>query len=109
MRTADHTETELLNKLAERLKEITQRERIVIKLPFGKDLTRVEFYCSETEPNRGSAGQVFSGKQFDGILKISAYAEYNNKATNTTSYTYERELMSHLNSIVSNIYKIANK
>jgi len=109
MRTKDYTESDLLAELTKRLSKIDQRERIVVSLPFGKKVTKVEFYCSETTPNKSSSGIAFSGKQFDGILKVSIFNDYGSKPANTNSYTYVNELMGRIEAIVKGIYKIANQ
>jgi hypothetical protein len=107
MKVANHTEQELLIKVQERVNELEQRERIVIKLPFASKLTRVEIYCSETQPNSNSAGQAISGKQFEGVLKISVFNDYGNKPIETSSYTYVKEFNQYLPTLISKLYQFA--
>jgi len=93
-----------LNRLKERLSDFNQRERIVINMPFGCNLNRLEIYCSETAPNENTG---FFGEKFRGIVTLQTFTDYTNKAANKTSYSYETELLKYLPELVNKIFIVA--
>lgn len=108
MNISDYKENKegLLKKLIERVNEIEQRERIVIKLPFNCELTRVEIYCSESCIIERVG---WFGEKFDGMVSIQAFDTFTNKAIQKSSYSYKKELINFLPTMVDKLYKIAFK
>lgn len=104
MKIANHTPQTLLDTLVERIKDIEQRERIVIKFPFAHQINRIEIYCSETEP-KDTAGTMFGGSKFNGILSLQVFTDYTNKPTEKSSYTYQREFFNYLPTLIEKLFK----
>ena len=94
----------LLEKLIERINDIEQRERIVIKMPFGCKVTRIEIYCSDALViERGG----YFGEKFNGVVSIQAYNDYTNKHANKSTYSYKNELLGYIPKLVDNLYTVA--
>lgn len=89
--------------LIERVGEIDQRERIVLKFPFGNAINRIEIYCSETD-TKDSLGSMFGGEKFNGILTMQVFRDYTNKASEKSSYSYKKEFLNYLPKLVEIIY-----
>ncbi len=91
----------LVEKLKERLSDFNQRERIVLNFPFGTNINRLEIYCSETAPNDNTS---YFGSKFRGIVKLQTFIDYTNNAAQTSSYSYENELLNYLPQLVEKIF-----
>lgn len=93
----------LLKKLIERINEIEQRERIVIKFPFGSKLTRIEIYCSDAL----IIDRVgWFGEKFNGVVSIQVYTDYTNKHVDKSTYSYKKELLDYIPKLIDKVYKI---
>ena len=103
MQITKHNQETLLNTLIDRVKDFEQRERIVLKFPFSHDINRIEIYCSETEP-KDTAGSMFSGDKFNGIVSLKVFKDYSNKHIESSSYSYKKEFMNYLPKLISVIY-----
>jgi len=90
---------EVQAEILKRLKDFSQRERIVISLPFGSPLTRIEIYCSETPTKESYLG----GKKFNGIVTLQTFAEYDNKANEKSSYSNENELLTFIPKLIDKV------
>jgi|688.fasta_scaffold84330_4 hypothetical protein len=104
MKLSHHTPEMLLNEITNRLNDFSQRERIVIKFPFGRDINRLEIYCSETAPKDSGIGEIISGPKFDGIVTIQVFNDYTNKAAQKSSYSYKNELLNYLPKLIEKMY-----
>lgn len=104
MNIKNHTEETLTIELIKRLKDIDSRERIVIKMPFGCEVNRVEIYCSETDTNT-MRGEFF-GKKFPYVVTLQQFNDYTNKAVSKSSYSYETELITFIPKLVTNLFSI---
>jgi hypothetical protein len=104
MKIKDHAPAQLLAKITDRLSDIEQRERMIIRFPFGHQFNRIEIYCSETATNPSAIGEAMSGEAFDGIVKLQVFTDYTNKPAQTSSYTYKKELFAFLPKFVDKIY-----
>lgn len=104
MNLSDYKENKegLLKKLIERVNEIEQRERIVIKFPFGSKFTRIEIYCSEALII-DRAG--YFGEKFDGVVSIQVYTDYTNKHVDKSTYSYKKELVDYIPKLIDKLYK----
>ena len=105
MQISNYNQEELLRELNHRIGDISQRERIVLNFPFGKDINRIEIYCSETAPNDSAMGSMISGPKFNGIVTIQVFTDYTNKAAQKSSYSYKKELLTYLPTLITKIYK----
>jgi hypothetical protein len=95
----------LVAKIIERLHDFNQRERIVINMPFGCNVNRLEIYCSETAP---SGNNDFFGVKFRGIVSLQSFNDYTNKPYEKSSYSYENELITFIPRLIDNLFKVAN-
>ncbi len=94
----------LLKKLIERINEIEQRERIVIKFPFGSKFTRVEIYCSEALVI-DKVG--YFGEKFNGVVSLQVYNDYTNKHIEKSTYSYKNDFIKYIPTLVDKLYKAA--
>ncbi len=99
---------EVLNELIKRVKDIEQRERIVLKMPFGCSVNRIEIYCSET-PTQDNAGSVFFGEKFDGVLTIQQFNDYTNKSYSKSSFSYKNEFLQLLPKLIERLSNLINQ
>ena len=104
MKLADYKKEDFKIELEKRVKDICQRERIVIKFPFGCKIKRVELYCSETEPKTNG----YFGEPFDGIFSLQEFQDYSNKPTSKGSYSYKTEFLNYLPKFIDKCYELAN-
>jgi hypothetical protein len=86
----------LIDILLGRLIEIEQRERIVLKFPFGHLINRIEIYCGETEAKTSG----YFGDPLPGITTIQVFTDYTNKAQNKSSYSYKNELLGYIPKLI---------
>jgi hypothetical protein len=103
MKVANYTAETLTNILIERVNDIEQRERIVLKFPFGNDINRIEIYCSETD-TKDTLGNMLGGAKFNGIVTMQVFRDYTNKSTEKSSYSYKKEFLNYLPKLVNIIY-----
>lgn len=94
----------LLKKLIERINEIEQRERIVLKFPFGCNINRIEIYCSEASINERAG---WFGEKFDGVVSMQVYNDYTNKHSEKSTYSYKKELLDYIPKLIDKVYKAA--
>ena len=94
------TEQSLSEYLINRLKDIDRRERIVIRMPFGHDINRIEVYCSETE----TTGSELLGVKFTYQIVLQQFNDVSNKAYSKTSYSYQNELFKFIPKLCSNLF-----
>ena len=104
MKVQNYNAEQLTGILIERLKEIEQRERIVLKFPFSHALNRIEIYCSETE----TKGNGYFGNTFNGIVTLQVFNDYGNKPVEKSSYSYQNEMLNFIPKLVQNIYSKLN-
>jgi hypothetical protein len=100
MKVQNYNAEQLTKILIDRLKEIKQRERIVLKFPFSHAINRIEIYCSETEPK----GNGYFGNVFNGIVSLQVFNDYGNKPIEKSSYSYQNEMINFIPKLVQNIY-----
>ena len=103
MQLTKYTPETLINTLIDRVGDIEQRERIVLKFPFGNAINRIEIYCSETD-TKDTSGSMFSGAKFNGIVTMQVFRDYSNKASEKSSYSYKKEFLNYLPKLVDTIY-----
>ena len=99
----------IISKLLERISEMESRERIVLKLPFGCKVKRVEFYMSETPTKSSGAGEFLSGTPFNYMFSFSTYENYTNKVCEKSSYTYKKEFFDYLPRLIDKLINIIEK
>ena len=97
--TKETNSTMLYGQIWSRVSDIEQRERLVLKLPFGSPITRIEIYCGETVKQASDFGIMVSGAAFDGPVSISVFSDYGNKPTQKMSYTYKAEFKKQLEAL----------
>jgi hypothetical protein len=103
MNISNYNEQTLTEELIKRLKDIDSRERIVIKLPFGHSVNRVEIYCSETSTDKGGFDGFF-GKKFNYVVTLQQFNDYTNKAACKSSYSYETELLNYIPTLCKKLF-----
>ena len=104
MKVQNYNAEQLTKILIDRLKEIEQRERIVLKFPFSHAINRIEIYCSETE----AKGNGYFGNTFNGIVSMQVFNDYTNKPIEKSSYSYQNEMINFIPKLVKNIYSKLN-
>ena len=98
---------EMYSTLSATICEMDQRERIVLKFPFGSSVNRIEIYCGETVNTMGSAmGEMISGSTLNGPTSISVFNDYTNKPASKSSYTYKNDILKHLHKVSEATFKI---
>jgi hypothetical protein len=90
----------LTDYLIKRLQDIDRRERIVISMPFGHDINRIEVYCSETETTGGD----LLGTKFQYQIVLQQFNDYTNKAISKTSYSYMDELFTFIPKLCKKLF-----
>jgi hypothetical protein len=93
MRVSNYTKESLSVELINRIKDIDSRERIVLKMPFGHEVNRVEIYCGETEVK---GNNEWFGKKFTYVVTLQQFNDYTNKPIAKSSYSYESELINYI-------------
>ena len=104
MKLANYTAETLTKELMKRVNEIDCRERIVVKFPFTANINRIEIYCGETAPDNNISGTALFGNKLSGITSIQVFTDNSNKATNKSSYSYKKELINYIPSLVQKMY-----
>lgn len=103
--TKNGSRTELSSEIIKRLENIECRERIVIKMPFGENINRIEIYCSETATSSSSGiTEALFGDKFEGIVTLQVFKDYDNKAASKSSYSYKKELIRYIPKLVDKLY-----
>lgn len=97
---------EFINELIKRINTFEKRERIVIKLPYGAEINRIEIYMSEVATQTSSAGAIFSGKPFPYVVKLTQYNDCTNKVFKSTSYSYRTELLEFIPKLIQRIIEL---
>ena len=109
MKLRNYNKESLTLELVKRLNDISQRERIVLNFPFGENINRIEIYCSETAPNDAAAGAAMCGEKFCGIVSLQVFTDYTNKPQSKSSYSYKKELLNYIPTLVEKVYKSIEK
>jgi len=94
------TSETLSSYLLERLKDIDRRERIVVRMPFGHCINRIEIYCSETE----TTGSEILGNKFTYQIVLQQFNDTTNKPVSKTSYSYKSELFRFIPKLCKNLF-----
>jgi len=105
MKLSNYNKETLTAELLNRLNDFSSRERIVISFPFAASISRVEIYCSETTPDNNSAGTALFGAKLNGIVSLQVFTDYTNKPQSKSSYSYKKELLNYIPSLVEKMYK----
>lgn len=104
MYLANYNQSELTAELIKRVNEITWRERIVIRMPYGCSIDRIEIYCSETSVN----ASPYSGTPFPGIVTLQQFNDIGNKSAFKSSYSYKSEFLNYLPKMAEKLYQFAD-
>lgn len=94
----------LSSYLIERLKDIDRRERIVIRMPFGHEINRIEIYCSESE----TTGSEILGNKFRYQIVLQQFNDRTNKPVSKTSYSYQAELFRFIPKLCTRLFAALN-